>query len=70
MGGQRCASGSRLDRVLSRLQITNSHAFFWPIFVVGGWGIGLVVNAWDVYPRGNISEEDFRREERRMAGRS
>ncbi len=50
--------------------ITSPHVFFWPIFVIGGWGIGIVLNAWDVYWRRNISEEDIRREERRMTGRS
>jgi hypothetical protein len=23
--------------------------FFWPIFPIAGWGIGLVMHAWDVY---------------------
>jgi hypothetical protein len=23
--------------------------FFWPLFVIFGWGIGLAFNAWDVY---------------------
>ena len=25
--------------------------FFWPIFPILGWGVGLVMNAWDVYRR-------------------
>jgi 2TM domain len=25
--------------------------FFWPIFVILGWGIGVVLNGWDVYRR-------------------
>ncbi len=24
---------------------------FWPIFVMAGWGIGIVANAWDAYGR-------------------
>ncbi len=48
--------------------ITSSHAFFWPVFIIGGWGIGLIMNAWDVYWRRNITEEDIRREERRHTG--
>ena len=27
----------------------SSDAFFWPIFSILGWGIGIVVNWWDVY---------------------
>jgi len=23
--------------------------FFWPIFPIAGWGIGVVANAWDAY---------------------
>jgi hypothetical protein len=23
--------------------------FFWPLFVLFGWGIGVVMNIWDVY---------------------
>jgi hypothetical protein len=34
----------------------------WPIFVTLAWGIGLVMNAWDVYFRRPITEEDLRRE--------
>ena len=25
------------------------HGFFWPLFVICGWGIGVVMNIWDVY---------------------
>ncbi len=27
--------------------VTDGHGFFWPIFPIAGWGIGLVMNAWD-----------------------
>ncbi len=40
--------------------------FFWPVFVIFGWGIGLVANAWDVYGRRPISEEEVRREMDRL----
>ena len=26
-----------------------SHGFFWPVFVLGGWGIGVVANYWVAY---------------------
>jgi hypothetical protein len=42
--------------------ITGSRGFFWPVFFIGIWGIGLVMNAWDVYWRPQITEEDIRRE--------
>ncbi|MFN8162068.1 MAG: 2TM domain-containing protein [Solirubrobacterales bacterium] len=42
--------------------------FFWPMFVLGGWGIGLVANAWDVYGRKPISETEIQRETERLRG--
>jgi hypothetical protein len=42
--------------------------YFWPIFVILGWGIGVVANAWDVYGRKPISEEEIRREADRLRG--
>jgi 2TM domain len=38
------------------------HGFFWPIFPIAGWGIGVVMNAWDVYWRRPITEADIKRE--------
>ena len=43
-----------------------SAGFFWPIFPLLGWGIGVVANAWDVYGRKPISEEEIRREADRL----
>jgi len=42
--------------------------FFWPIFPIVGWGIGLGANAWDVYGRKPISEGDIREEMQRLRG--
>jgi uncharacterized membrane protein len=42
--------------------------FFWPVFVIFGWGIGVAANAWDVYARKPISEEEIRRESDRLRG--
>ena len=39
--------------------ITSDHGFFWPMFFIGAWGIGLVMNAWDVYWRRDITEADI-----------
>ena len=37
-------------------------AFPWPLIVMGGWGVGLIMNAYDVYGRAPISEADIERE--------
>jgi hypothetical protein len=40
--------------------------FFWPIFPILGWGIGVAANAWDVYWRRPISEDEIQREAERL----
>jgi 2TM domain len=34
----------------------------WPVFLTLFWGIGLVMNAWDVYFRRPITEQELERE--------
>jgi 2TM domain len=40
--------------------------FFWPIFPILGWGIGVAANAWDVYGRRAITEDEIAREADRL----
>ena len=42
--------------------VVDVHGFFWPVFPIVGWGIGVVMNAWDVYWRPRITEQDIQRE--------
>lgn len=47
------------------------HGYFWPVWVMGAWGIGLTFNAWDAYGRSSsaISETEIQKEiERRQRG--
>lgn len=37
-------------------------AGLWPLFPIAAWGIGLVMNAWDVYWRREITEHDIQHE--------
>jgi hypothetical protein len=41
--------------------------FFWPMFPMLAWGVGLVFHAWDVYWRKPISEEQIRNEMEHIA---
>jgi len=41
----------------------------WPAWLTGIWGIGLLTNAWDVYARPPITEQDVEREVRRLRAR-
>jgi len=39
-----------------------SRGYFWPIWVIVGWGIGLAFNAWDAFGRTEVSESEVRAE--------
>ena len=36
--------------------------YFWPIWIIAGWGVGLLLHIWEVYGRQPITEDDIRRE--------
>jgi hypothetical protein len=50
--------------------LTDVHGFFWPVFPIVGWGIGVVMNAWDVYRNDEFGEEQIRREMESLQGQS
>jgi hypothetical protein len=39
--------------------------YFWPIWVIGAWGVGLVLHAWEVFFRRPVSDADIDAELRR-----
>ena len=43
--------------------------FFWPIFPLAGWGIGVVANAYDVYVRQEPTEAEIDAEVERLRAR-
>jgi hypothetical protein len=47
--------------------LTDPHGFFWPVFPIAGWGIGVIMNARDVYGRQQITEDDIHREMDRLS---
>ena len=46
--------------------VTDSGGFFWPIFPMAGWGIGLVMHAWDVFVMRPPTESEVAREMERL----
>ena len=42
------------------------HGFFWPIFPIVAWGIGVVMNAWDVWRPDEFSDEQIAEEMARL----
>jgi len=48
--------------------LVTGSGYFWPGWVLGGWGIGLLLHAWEVFGRRPISEADILREMDRQRG--
>lgn len=40
--------------------------FFWPIWPIGGWGIGLASHAFSVYGHRSFTEDEIRSEMQRL----
>jgi hypothetical protein len=40
--------------------------YFWPAWVIGLWGVGLILNVWDVYFRRPVTEHDIEQELKRL----
>jgi hypothetical protein len=49
--------------------LTSPGGFFWPVFPLVGWGIGVVMNGWDVYVAEDFDEEQIDREVERLEHR-
>jgi hypothetical protein len=48
--------------------MTSRDSFFWPVFILAFWGIGVVMNAWDVYFSEDFSEDKIQRQMHRLQG--
>ncbi|MFL6241142.1 MAG: 2TM domain-containing protein [Actinomycetes bacterium] len=42
--------------------VTGEQGFFWPMFPIVFWGVGVVMNAWDVYHPEEFREDQISRE--------
>ena len=40
--------------------------YFWPAWIIGFWGVGLIMNMWDVYFRRPVTEHDIEQELKRI----
>lgn len=40
--------------------------YFWPVWLLAGWGVGLILHAWGVFFRRPITEADIDAEVRRL----
>jgi hypothetical protein len=46
----------------------SGRGYFWPIWIMGFWGIGIVMHAWTVFGQKPITEDDVQREMRKGGG--
>ena len=42
--------------------------YFWPAWILGGWGIGLVLHFWDAFVKRPVTDADVEAELRRRRG--
>lgn len=55
-----------INAALWAIWATTGAGYPWPAWVSGGWAIGLVLNAWDVFFRRPITEADITSELERL----
>ncbi len=56
-----------VNSMLVAIWALTGQGYFWPVWPILGWGIGLVFHGWKVYYEKPISEEAIRREMERSA---
>ena len=56
--GARCDQLPRGERVPDLVWAVTGAGYFWPIWVIGGWGVGLALHAWDTLLRKPVAEAD------------
>lgn len=51
-----------VNALLVVIWLMTGRGYFWPIWPIAGWGIGLAAHRWMTYSQKPISEDDIRRE--------
>ena len=51
-----------VNALLIAIWALSGRGYFWPIWVIVFWGLGLAMHAWTVFGRGGITEADIQRE--------
>ena len=46
--------------------LTTLGGFPWPVFVSAGWGVGVIMNAWEIYGRKPVGEAQIQHEIERL----
>lgn len=51
-----------VNAMLVAIWALSGAGYFWPVWALAGWGVGLAFNAWGVYVQKPITEDDIRAE--------
>lgn len=50
--------------------VTDLGGYFWPVWPIAGWGVGIVLHRWEFYKRAPITESDIQQEIERDRGQN
>lgn len=51
-----------VNAFLTLVWAVTSAGYFWPAWVLGGWGIGLVLHGWELFVRRPVTDADVQAE--------
>lgn len=51
-----------VNAVLVAIWALSGQGYFWPVWPILGWGVGLVLHGWKAFYERPISEEEIQRE--------
>jgi hypothetical protein len=54
-----------INALLVGIWAMTGFGYFWPGWVLAGWGVLLLLDGWDSFYRHDVTEEDIQRELRR-----
>lgn len=55
-----------INLFLVGIWVVAGSGYFWPGWVLAGWGVLLLLDGWDAYFRHDVTEEDVQRELQKM----
>jgi len=55
-----------INAFLVGIWLFSGRGYFWPGWVLGGWGVAILLAAWEVFVRRPVTEADVERELQRL----
>jgi hypothetical protein len=51
-----------INAFLTGVWALSGFGYFWPVWVLAGWGVLLLLDGWNAHYRRDVTEEDIQRE--------